>query len=260
MSKEQEIARIRSVMSENYSLKQRPRRSPWHPLNPVSLHYRQKQERTIVRLINRFNLPLETLDILDAGCGGGGLLRLFAALGASPARLWGIDLMEERIELAASLSPQAFHLQTGELTDLPYPDHSFDLVSQFTVFSSILDPEVRAEAAKQMLRVLRPGGWLLWYDMHSARTQALRGLPLAEVETLFAGLSLVSKTQLHPQKISWLAVRLPWLAQLAEELPLLPRTHWLLLLQKPGGPKAGGQDFAGQEPALPNSAGSNPAS
>jgi len=233
MSKDQEIARIRQVMSEHYGVKQRLRQNPWHPLNPISLHFRQKQEQALVSLVNEFNLPLSEMEILDAGCGTAGLLRLFAALGAQPANLWGIDLMEERIEQALSLCPPAFHLEAGELTTLPYNDASFDLICQFTVFSSILDQEVRTQAASQMMRVLKPGGWLLWYDLSSARTEAVRGLPAPEVENLFNKLVTLKKVALHPQKISRVAARSHIIAQLIETIPLLPRTHWLILLQKP---------------------------
>ncbi len=233
MSKEQEIARIRRVMSENYGVRQRTRQNAWHPLNPISLHYRQVQERALVRLLDDFNLPLDQMDILDAGCGGGGLLRLFTALGADPARLWGIDLMEERINLARQLSPAGVHLQEGEISSLPYPEAAFDLVSQYTVFSSILDVDIRRQAAREMARVLRPGGWLLWYDMHSARTSAVRGLPAAEVDSLFQGLVLRRRKELHPQRIAWLAARSLFLAYIAESAPFLARTHWLALFQKP---------------------------
>ena len=234
MSKDQEIARIRQVMSESYGIKQRVRQNPWHPLNPISLHFRQKQEQALVKLVNEFNLPLVDMDILDAGCGTGSLLRLFAALGAQPSKLWGVDLMEERIEQALSLCPAAFHLETGELTTLPYCDASYDLVCQFTVFSSILDQEVRSQAASQMMRILRPGGWMLWYDLHSARTQSVRGLSSSEVATLFDKLVVRKRVELHPQKISRVINRSPLLAQIAETIPFLPRTHWLILLQKPG--------------------------
>jgi len=47
---------------------------------------------------------------------------------------------------------------------LPYAAHSFDLTMQFTVFSSVLDDEVKANVAREMLRVTRPVGMLLWYD------------------------------------------------------------------------------------------------
>ncbi len=233
MNKEQEINRIRQEMRTNYGLNQRSRKNSWHPLNPVSLHYRQVQERELVRIIDSQDIPIDRIDILDAGCGGGGLLRLLAALGADPARLWGVDLVEERIHYARQLCPQEVHLEVGELSVMSFPDSSFDLISQFTVFSSILDPEIRQQSAAHIRRMLRPGGWLLWYDMHSAKTQAVRGLPSKEVDHLFTGFRLRLRKELHPNRIAWLAARSLFLAYTAECIPFLPRTHWLSLYQKP---------------------------
>ena len=49
---------------------------------------------------------------------------------------------------------------------LDFRTDSFDFVFQSTVFTSILDSEVRKEVAGEMLRVLKPGGVILWYDFH----------------------------------------------------------------------------------------------
>jgi hypothetical protein len=43
-------------------------------------------------------------------------------------------------------------------------EQSFDLVTQFTVFGSLLDNQLRLVAA-EMHRVLKPGCLILWYDL-----------------------------------------------------------------------------------------------
>ena len=48
-----------------------------------------------------------------------------------------------------------FHV--GSAHELPFPDRSFDLVLQFTVFSSIMSAGLRAAIATEMVRVARPG-------------------------------------------------------------------------------------------------------
>jgi len=48
----------------------------------------------------------------------------------------------------------------GNAEELPYEDESFDIVMQFTVFTSILDNEMKIRIAKEMLRVLKPKGIL----------------------------------------------------------------------------------------------------
>jgi len=89
------------------------------------------------------------------GCGGGVELRRLTTIGASPDRLAGIDLMPYRVEAARRILPLA-RIEIGSAHEMPFPDASFDIVSQFVVFSSVVDPQVRRAIAAEMLRVLRP--------------------------------------------------------------------------------------------------------
>lgn len=50
----------------------------------------------------------------------------------------------------------------GNAENLPYEDESFDIVMQFTVFTSILDSEMKQNIAREMLRVIKPDGIILW--------------------------------------------------------------------------------------------------
>ena len=44
------------------------------------------------------------------------------------------------------------------------PFHSFDLLLQSPVFTSILDQAMKERVAAEMMRVSKPGGLILWYD------------------------------------------------------------------------------------------------
>jgi SAM-dependent methyltransferase len=79
--------------------------------------------------------------------------------------------MAERIEAARSRFPTA-DLRVGSAHELPYPHASFDLVCQMTLFSSVVDPGLRAAIAVEMLRVVRPGGLIVWYDAHRAASSS----------------------------------------------------------------------------------------
>jgi len=48
--------------------------------------------------------------------------------------------MPDRIAQSRQWLPEAVQLQRGDASLLPYPDAYFDIVTQFTVFSSILEP------------------------------------------------------------------------------------------------------------------------
>src|SRR5262245_49810726 len=68
--------------------------------------------------------------VLDIGCGAGAFLRLVAERGAVPV---GIDASEALIELARTRLPEA-DLRVADMEELPFDDHTFDLVTGFTSF------------------------------------------------------------------------------------------------------------------------------
>jgi ubiquinone/menaquinone biosynthesis C-methylase UbiE len=228
-----EIERIKRVYTEVYPPDAHDTGYTWHPRNRVSILFRQAQERAVIALWNRFDLPLENAHILDVGCGSGNFLRFLTGLGAQPQNLHGLDLMEHRIAQARSQLPGPVDLRVGDAAGLPYSDAAFDLVSQFTVFSAVSDQAVRMAIACEIARVLRPGGCLLWYDMKRGDGKTTWGVPLNELLALFPGFKRLAVQHLHAAWLSRLARR-SWLAaSLWDSLPWLPRTHVLALLQKP---------------------------
>jgi SAM-dependent methyltransferase len=91
--------------------------------------------------------------LLDCGCGTGSIVRHLSARG----RAVGVDLSPEAVRLARG---RGAAVARAELMALPFPDQTFDGVTSFDV---IYHQWVRDDAAavREMVRVLRPGGWLL---------------------------------------------------------------------------------------------------
>jgi ubiquinone/menaquinone biosynthesis C-methylase UbiE len=115
--------------------------------NDASLYSVQRREREILKTLESEGfISLSDKRILDVGCGDGGGLRRLLAYGASPRNLWGIDLLGERILVAKDTHP-LMCVFLGNAETLPFATQSFDLVMQFTVFSSILDQQVRRQVA-----------------------------------------------------------------------------------------------------------------
>lgn len=177
----------------------------YEPLAPANLFTIQERMWVLADLLRRSGIPtLGGLDILDVGCGGGGELRRLTTVGASQDRLTGIDLMPYRVEDARRILPLA-RIETGSAHEMPFPDRSFDIVCQFVVFSSVVDPQVRRAIAAEMLRVLRPGGLILWWDIRKVRPTAdMVPIPMAEIRALFPGCSIRAR----PTTLGWKAVRL----------------------------------------------------
>ncbi|BAL89727.1 putative methyltransferase [Actinoplanes missouriensis 431] len=130
--------------------------------------------------------------ILDLGCGRGALL-ISAALRVPAGRAVGVDLWRAdqsgngpdatRRNAAAAGVADRVELHTGNMTGLPFPDGSFDVVVSNVAVHNLKASEDRDRAVDEAVRVLRPGGRLLIADLGGTRQyeQRLRHLGMAEV-------------------------------------------------------------------------------
>jgi len=190
----------------------------------------QDRERHVLRLLKRYGfLPLADRSMLDVGCGTGAWIRQFVRWGAQPELLTGIDLLADDVAEARRRVPAGVRLEVGNAAELPFPTASFDVVLQSTVFSSVLDPNVRRKIASEMLRVLKPEGLILWYDFHvnSPRNPHVRRVTRREIRELFPGCRIdLRRITLAPPLMRWLAPRSWLLTYLLGGIPLLC-THYL---------------------------------
>lgn len=118
-------------------------------------------------------------------------------LGARPGSLVGIDVVPQRIDEARRLHPE-YDLRVGDASRLEFEDASSDLV----LFSSVLDEEKARRIASEIVRVLRPGGAVLWYELRVGNpwNPDVRGLPVRAVRDLFPGLEVrLRRITLVPQ-------------------------------------------------------------
>jgi SAM-dependent methyltransferase len=175
----------------------------------------QEIERHALRLLCRHGREdLHSQSILEVGCGTGYWLRKFVEWGANPASLCGIDLLETRIAEARRLCAPGIHLYAGSAGRLDFASATFDLVCQFMMFSSILDSGLRQQIAAEMLRVLKAGGIILWYDSHfnNPRNRDVKGLKRAELRSLFPDchIDVIRTTFLPPlaRRLGWTSVML----------------------------------------------------
>ena len=179
---ESEEARIRSV----YAQRQGSLRYSW--FNHGQLFRIQALERDILAVLRsrKFN-HLHDKRILEIGCGTGQWLREFIKWGACPDHVAGIDVLSDRVSQAKQLCPQGVKIYCGNAANLSFSGATFDLVFQFTVFSSILDATVKEVLAHEMLRVLKQGGLILWYDffLNNPSNPDVRGIRKREIAHLF---------------------------------------------------------------------------
>ena len=215
--------RTHSVIAERYS------RS-----NPGHLFALQEREAAMAAMLHADGLrSLAGLRILDVGCGRGATLRQYLEYDADPSRLWGIDLFPAFVDEARATSP-GLQIICGSASDLPFPDHTFDFVSQFMLFTSVLDVDMKSRIAREIDRILVPGGRLLWYDFafNNPANPEVRGIRLGEVRRLFPAFSVTyRRITLAPPLGRAIGHLGPAIYHLASVIrPLC--THYLCLLKK----------------------------
>jgi SAM-dependent methyltransferase len=221
---ETELERIRA----EYEARDAAATSPYRWDNPGYVAYMQILERALLKAFRDAGIRLEGSRVLDIGAGTGYFLHRLQEYGAGECH--GIDLMESRIAEGRESYP-TLELRVGSATELPYGDGEFDLVTQFTCLSSILDDDVRALAAREMRRV--SGGWVLSYDMRGLRLPGRRnaadtptvGLDRDQLARLFGAPTLLRRV-MPPFELTQLAGRHELLARAAAKLPPL-RSHYL---------------------------------
>jgi ubiquinone/menaquinone biosynthesis C-methylase UbiE len=226
---EVEEARIRAA----YAKRQRDSRYSW--FSPGHLFMMQERERRLLMLLRRHGCEsLQVKKILEIGCGQGHWLREFIKWGARPENITGIDLLSDRVTEAKWLTPEAVNVQCESAAALSFPDRTFDLVLQSTVFTSVLDPELRKRMALEMLRVLKNDGLILWYDYHmnNPRNPDVAGVKKHQIYKLFADCHIeLQRITLAPPVVRFLAPY-SWLAcYVLEKMPLLC-THYLGVIRK----------------------------
>ena len=98
--------------------------------------------------------------LLDAGCGYGHDLPFFVRRGAT---VYGIDGSKRMIDLARRHNPTLKTLSVQRLQKTTFPSRSFDIVvSQYALHNAI----DLAPAFKELRRILKPGGILLYLVQH----------------------------------------------------------------------------------------------
>ena len=172
--------------------------------------------------------------ILEVGCGTGHWLREFVKWGALPENITGVDLVPELVSKARHLCPPAVRVECANAAQLSFPNDSFDLVFQSTVFTSILNGAMKQQIASEMLRIVRRDGLIVWYDYHlnNPWNPDVKGVRKREIARLFPDCHIdLRRITLAPPLASWIAPRSWLLACLLEKIPLL-RTHYLGVIRK----------------------------
>ena len=126
-------------------------------LEDMNVHHRELSEWALAAL------PLRKCrTILDIGCGGGMLISLLAKRFVS-ADICGVDISEESVAVTEKVNEDLakagrLHVSVNSVSDLPFADGSFDLVTAFETY--FFWPDQKNDLRKAAAKV-RPGGYIV---------------------------------------------------------------------------------------------------
>jgi len=127
--------------------------------NAIADHYvtMRTEESEDVQLLQELvqRLP-KGASILDAGCGAG--VPVTQCL-VQHFEVTGVDFAENQIQLARQLVPQA-HFVCKDMTELDFPDHSFDAICSYYAVIHI-PREEHNPLLQNFYRMLNPSGYIL---------------------------------------------------------------------------------------------------
>ena len=123
-------------------------RNPFPEPLTDGLFYRDK-----MRALHRIAPDMPVVNILEVGGGQSGL----AAMLYPRAKVANLDMDASLASAPCNEDPRVTFVH-GDATALPFPDASFDLVTMFDLLEHVPDD---AAVAREALRVVRPGGWIL---------------------------------------------------------------------------------------------------
>jgi SAM-dependent methyltransferase len=117
--------------------------------------------------------------ILDLGCGRGAVL-LLAAQRLTTGRAAGVDIWERGDQSGNSAEAtrrnadvegvaDRVELHTADMTALPFEADTFDVIVSNVALHNIKGRSGREKAIEEAVRVLRPGGRLLFVDLWGTR-------------------------------------------------------------------------------------------
>lgn len=135
--------------------------------------------------------------VLDVGCGRGAVL-LIAAQKLTSGKATGIDLWQVQDQSGNALAATqknavaegvSVELHTADMRKLPFADGSFEVVVSSLAIHNVPDAEGRAQAVKEIARVLKPGGRVMLADFKyvSDYAQTLKEAGLSEVQVTGLG-------------------------------------------------------------------------
>ena len=145
-------------------------------------------------------MSIPSASVLEVGAGYGDGLRPLLSAGFSPANMTGVDLLEERLEIARERLPGVTFLcaNAGDMKE-NFESNSFDVVFEQFCCCHVPDEELKQKMASEMIRIAKPNGFILIHDWRrSASWRGIYGVSQSYIDKNFKVYEEVDKIKVYP--------------------------------------------------------------
>lgn len=175
-------------MSEIEEIKERYKRRKETNSSASSFYahfIRCEREFKYLRILEKKFSDKASIKLLEVGAGSGDNLLGFKRMGLSWNNLTANELIEDRFVLLKN-NVKTEKLLLGDASNLDFYEE-FDVVFQSTVFTSILDDDLKFRLAKKLFDMTKAGGMVLWYDFkyNNPSNSDVKGVGKKEITKLF---------------------------------------------------------------------------
>ena len=188
---------------------------------------------TFKHLIKNNNIDVINKTILDIGCASGNKVKTLLEIGFNKKFITGIDIRENCIENAKLQFPNSKFYKM-DAREIQFSDKKFDFINVFTLFSSVLDDQNRYKVANEMIRLLKPNGIIMYYDVryNNPANKNLKAVKRKQIFKLFPNMNIeLLPVTLFPYLSRNLGTFNNQLYFLLSKIRFL-RTHYIGLIKK----------------------------
>lgn len=154
---------------------------PYHKSARSYDKYIEPFTATVRQIGLRMYPPREGMRVLDIGCGTGTNLSFYHPAGCE---VFGIDLSPAMVEMARKKLGDRAEILLGDASQMPYVDNLYDLVTTVMTLHEMPD-QIRSTVISEMIRVLKPNGYILITDFHPGPIRFPKGWMYKSIALVF---------------------------------------------------------------------------
>ncbi len=154
------------VVRDRFDVEEDPDKSIYAPNHPIGKYIR----KNLFAALDEFTLwyskekKIGESELLDAGCGYGGMLGYMMSKGFMASKATGMDFSENRLAYARKQYPETAFIH-ADITTFNLPEQKFDVIISFDLFSHLPQKNQIEAGLKNLWNHLEDDGVFLWYDI-----------------------------------------------------------------------------------------------